>query len=110
MFEAITQTQPDDYQSLEILKEAYSKVGKQNDALKVSRRLAEAYLNVGSYTLAMQECEAILVKEQNAPDILAMLGDIEARLQATGHAIVTGQSSMAKHGGGTNGGGSLIQL
>src|SRR5213595_1018842 len=89
MFEAITQTQPDDYQSLEILKEAYTKVGKHDEALKVSRRLAEAYFNVGSYTLAMQECEAILVKEANAPDILAMLGDIETRLQASGHAIAT---------------------
>ena len=29
MFEAITQTQPDDYQSLEILKEAYQKVGRE---------------------------------------------------------------------------------
>ena len=28
MFEVITQTQPDDYQSLEILKEAYQKVGR----------------------------------------------------------------------------------
>jgi tetratricopeptide (TPR) repeat protein len=87
MFEAITQTQPDDYQSLEILKEAYSKVGKHEEALRVSRRLAEAYFNAGSYTLAMQECEVILVKEPSAPDILAMLGDIETRLQASGQAI-----------------------
>ena len=89
MFEVITQTQPDDYQSLEILKEAYQKVGRAGDSLKTSRRLAEAYFNVGSYTLAMQECEVILLKEPNAPEILAMLGDIETRLQAAGHAIVT---------------------
>jgi tetratricopeptide (TPR) repeat protein len=106
MFEAITQTQPDDYQSLEILKEAYTKVGRHDQALKVSRRLGEAYFNVGSYTLAMQECEAILVKEPNAPDILAMLGDIETRLQATGHAIATGQAGgLAKTTDG-----SLIQI
>jgi len=107
MFEAITQTQPDDYQSLEILKEAYSKVGKLEDAMKVSRRLAEAYFSAGSYTLAMQECEAILVKEANAPDILAMLGDIETRLQASGHAIST-QHDAASAGGNTDG--SLIKL
>ena len=87
MFEVILQTQPDDYQSLEILKEAYAKVGRSSDALKTSRRLAEAYFNVGSYTLAMQECEVILLKEPNAPEILAMLGDIETRLQASGHSI-----------------------
>jgi tetratricopeptide (TPR) repeat protein len=92
MFEVILQTQPDDYQSLEILKEAYAKVGRDADSLKTSRRLAEAYFNVGSYTLAMQECEAILVKEPNAPEILAMLGDIETRLQAAGQQLAAGGS------------------
>ena len=66
---------------IEILKEAYAKVGRKADSLKTSRRLAEAYFNSGSYTMAMQECEAILVKEPNAPEILAMLGDIETRLR-----------------------------
>ena len=60
MFEVITQTQHDDYQSLEILKVAYHKLGKAEEALRISRRLAEAYFNVGSFSLAMQECEAIL--------------------------------------------------
>lgn len=87
MFEVIIQTQPDDYQSLEILKEAYAKVGRADDSLKTSRRLAEAYFNVGSYTLSMQECEVILLKEPNAPEILAMLGEIESRLQSAGHKI-----------------------
>src|SRR4030088_2439314 len=90
MFEVIIQTQPDDYQSLEILKEAYHKVGRAEDALKTSRRLAEAYFNVGSYTLAMQECEVILLKEPNAPEILAMLGEIETRLQNAGTSLVEG--------------------
>ena len=93
MFEAITQTQPDDYQSLEILKEAYQKVGRHDDALRASRRLAEAYFNAGSYTLAMQECEMILVKEANAPDILSMLGEIETRLQASGAVIASAGAS-----------------
>src|ERR1043165_10126749 len=57
MFEVILQTQPDDYQSLEILKEAYRKVGRATDSLKTSRRLAEAYFNTGSYTLAMRSEE-----------------------------------------------------
>jgi hypothetical protein len=88
MFEAITQTQPDDYQSLEILKEAYQKVGREQDFLRATRKLAEAYFSAGSYALAMQECEVILVKEPNAPEILAMLGEIETRLQASGKALV----------------------
>ena len=88
MFEAITQTQPDDYQSMEILKEAYTKVGRHDDALRASRKLAEAYFNSGSYSLALQECEVILLKQPGAPEILAMLGEIEQRLQASGEAIV----------------------
>jgi MshEN domain len=98
MFEAITQTQPDDYQSLEILKEAYAKIGKPDESLRISRRLSEAYFNVGSFTNAMQECEVILMREPNAPDILAMLGEIETRLQASGHAIAHAGASGSKNG------------
>src|SRR3989440_12151527 len=88
MFEAITQTQPEDYQSLEILREAYTKIGRHDDALRTSRKLAEAYFSAGSYTPALQQCEMILTREPNAPEILAMLGEIESRLQASGQAIV----------------------
>ena len=30
----------------------------------------------------MQECEAVLAKEPNAPEILAMLGEIESRFSS----------------------------
>jgi len=95
MFEVITRTQPDDYQSLEILKEAYSKLGRRDDCLRTSRKLAEAYFNVGSYALAMQECEMLLQHDPNAPEVLAMLGDIETRLQAAGQNVSSGG---VKHG------------
>jgi tetratricopeptide (TPR) repeat protein len=111
MFEAITQTHPDDSQSLEILKEAYQKIGKPDDSLRVCRRLAEAYFNAGSYTMALQECEAILVKEPNAPDILAMLGDLETRLQASGHAIADAANAKNQSAAGNSkDGGSLIDI
>lgn len=90
MFEVITQTQPDDYQSLEILKDAYNKIAKPEEALRISRKLAEAYFNGGSYTLAMQECENILLRNPSSPEILAMLGDIETRLQNAGESLVNG--------------------
>ena len=80
MFEVITQSQPDDYQSLETLKVAYQKLGKTADQLRTSRRLAEAYFNGGSFSLAMQECEAVLAAEPGAPEMLAMLGEIEAKV------------------------------
>ncbi|MEY2600897.1 MAG: Type secretion system protein N-terminal domain [Verrucomicrobiota bacterium] len=98
MFEAITQTQPEDYQSLEILREAYTKIGRHDDALRTSRKLAEAYFNAGSYTPALQQCEMILTREPNAPEILAMLGEIESRLQASGQAIIDKDKSMQTSG------------
>jgi Type II secretion system (T2SS), protein E, N-terminal domain len=110
MFEVITRTQPDDYQSLEILKEAYTKLGRTDDTHRTSRKLAEAYFNVGSYALAMQECEALLGHDPNAPEVLAMLGDIESRLQAAGQTLTGG----LKHGlvakAMTGGEGGLVRL
>src|SRR5216117_1446335 len=106
MFEVITRTQPDDYQSLEILKEAYTKLGRTEDTHRTSRKLAEAYFNVGSYALAMQECEALLGHDPNAPEVLAMLGDIESRLQAAGQTLTGGlkHGLIAKAMGGGEGG------
>ena len=111
MFEVITQTQPDDYQSLDILKEAYTKVGRQDEALRASRKLAEAYFNAGSYALAMQECEVLLVRDPNAPEVLAMLGEIEAKLQAAGQTMTTGGAThglVAKAYGQGQGGGLVF--
>src|SRR5205814_9249450 len=110
MFEVITRTQPDDYQSLEILKEAYTKLGRTDDTHHTSRKLAEAYFNVGSYALAMQECEALLGHDPNAPEVLAMLGDIESRLQAAGQTLTGGlkHGLIAKAMGGGEGG--LVRL
>src|ERR1700732_1793607 len=106
MFEAITQTQPDDYQSLEILKEAYRKVGREADCVRTSRRLAEAYFTGGSCALAVVGCEGVLGKEQNAPDILAMRVEMEARLQAAG---ATAAKSAGENGAGQTEG-ALIDI
>jgi tetratricopeptide (TPR) repeat protein len=112
MFEAITQTQPDDYQSLEILKEAYAKVGRNDEAFQTSHKLAEAYFNSGSYTQALQECEVILLKEPNAPEIVAMLGNIETRLQASGQALANKSSPVGGlvEAASLRGEGSLIDV
>ena len=48
MFEVITQSQPHDYQSLEILKEAYSKLGREQDFIGTSKRIALAYVQRAS--------------------------------------------------------------
>ena len=115
MFEVITQTQQDDYQSLEILKVAYQKLGKSEESLRVSRRLAEAYNNVGSFSLALQECEAVLAVEPNAPEILAMQGDIENRLLESGQTQVRratehGLIATPDHLKGQSDGAGLVEI
>ena len=62
MFEVITQANPQDCQSMEILKDAYQRVGKEQEYLAISRRLADTYVEVGQYSAAMLEYEGILQK------------------------------------------------
>lgn len=79
MFEVITQSQPHDYQSLEILKEAYSKLGRQPDVINTSKRIAQAYVQMGQYSSAILEYETILQQLPNDPDVQRALKDIESK-------------------------------
>lgn len=79
MFEVITQSQPQDYQSLEILKEAYSKLGRDQDVIKTSRRIAEAYVQLGQLSSAILEYETILQRFPNDSAVLTALKAIESR-------------------------------
>ena len=79
MFEVITQSQPHDYQSLEILKEAYSKLGRQPDVVNTSKRIAQAYVQMGQFSSAILEYETILQQIPNDPDVQAALKDIESK-------------------------------
>lgn len=82
MFEVITQANPQDTQSLEILKEAYSKLGQLKDSISMGRRLADTYMELGQYSSALLEYEGILQKEPDNADIIAALGEVEQRLHA----------------------------
>jgi hypothetical protein len=79
MFEVITQSQPQDYQSLEILKEAYAKLGREQDAIATSKRIAEAYVQLGQLSSAILEYETVLQRCPNDPDIQAALQRIESK-------------------------------
>ena len=79
MFEAITQSQPDDYQSLEILKEAYSKLSRKDDSLRVSKKLAQAYVNLGQISQAILEYEGILLEYPNDSSVIGALADLERK-------------------------------
>ncbi|MBI5772710.1 MAG: hypothetical protein HZA89_03080 [Verrucomicrobia bacterium] len=79
MFEVITQSQPQDYQSLEILKEAYSKLNREKDVVNTAKRIAEAYVQLGQLSSAIMEYETILQRFPNDPDVKKALEDIENR-------------------------------
>jgi hypothetical protein len=79
MFEVITQSQPQDYQSLEILKEAYSKLGRETEATSTSKRIAQAYVAMGQLSSAILEYESILQRHPEDPDVQAALKEIESK-------------------------------
>ena len=79
MFEVITQSQPQDYQSLEILKEAYSKLGREKDVVSTSKRIAQAYVQMGQLSSAILEYETILQRFPDDPDVKAALAQIESK-------------------------------
>jgi tetratricopeptide (TPR) repeat protein len=77
MFEVIVQSQPDDTQSLEILKEAYTKLGREADVIKTSKRIAEAYTQMGQLSSAILEYETVLQRRPNDSDVQTALRKIE---------------------------------
>src|SRR5881227_86247 len=79
MFEVITQSQPQDYQSLEILKEAYSKLGREKDVVGTSKRIAQAYMQMGQLSSAILEYETILQRYPDDPEVQSALRQIESK-------------------------------
>lgn len=82
MFEAIAVANPDDYQSLEILKEAHWKNGNQSEALRTSRQLADAYMRLGQYSSALMEYEGILEKEPELEEVREILTGLVEKLHS----------------------------
>jgi tetratricopeptide (TPR) repeat protein len=77
MFEVIVQSQPNDCQSLEILKEAYTKLGREPDVIRISKRIAEAYTQMGQLSSAILEYETVLQRQPNDADVQTALRQIE---------------------------------
>jgi tetratricopeptide (TPR) repeat protein len=76
MFEVITQSQPQDYQSLEILKEAYQKLARDEDVINTSKRIAQAYVMMGQLSSAILEYESVLQRCPDDAEVSAALGEI----------------------------------
>src|SRR5262249_19143398 len=79
MFEAVTQANPDDYQSLEILKEAYVKLGRDQDSLRVSKLIAHAHQSIGQVSQAILQYEGILQKFPNDAETKAALAELQQK-------------------------------
>ena len=82
MFEVIVQSQPTDTQSLEILKEAYTKLGREDDLVSTSKRIATAYLQQGQLSSAILEYETVLQRRPEDKDVREALKDIENKANA----------------------------
>src|SRR5438034_4118984 len=96
MFEVITQSEPHDHQSLEILKEAYSKLGRDSDVVGTSKRIAQAYVQMGQYSSAILEYETILQRFPNDPDVQAALQGIESKAHNVALEPGLGQTAFTK--------------
>jgi len=79
MFEVIAQSQPDDCQSLEILKEAYVKLGRDQEVIDTSKRIAQANVKAGQLSSAILEYESVLKRFPDDPDVQAALAEIEGK-------------------------------
>jgi len=93
MFEVIVQSQPNDTQSLEILKEAYSKLGREQDVINTSKRIAEAYMQQGQLSSAILEFETVLQRRPDDAEVQAALRSIEEK--AGGTSIEAGMEPAA---------------
>ncbi|NQU09822.1 tetratricopeptide repeat protein [bacterium] len=101
MFEAITAVQAQDYQSLEILKEAYGKLGRTEEMRGAALRLGAAYASVGQLSEALQEYESILRQFPGDDEATAALASLEASTtqlstMQTGGVPPAGETSKQK--------------
>lgn len=79
MFEVIVQSDPNDHQSLEILKEAYSKLTQTQEMVVCSKRLAKAYETSGQLSSAILEYESLLESSPDDPEVKAALNALVSR-------------------------------
>jgi hypothetical protein len=94
MFEVITQSQPHDFQSLEILREAYSKLGRERDVIGTSKRLAQAYVQSGRISSAILEYETILQCHPKDREAQGALQQLEDKANNLSVETMSGETSL----------------
>ncbi len=86
MFEVIVQANPLDTQSIEILRDAYLRLGMLKETVTLSRQLAQTFTELKQYTAAIQEYEVILKHEPDNVEIIAAMGEVEEKMHKAGVA------------------------
>lgn len=81
MFEGLVEANPQDCQSLEILKEAYQRLGLSEETLRTAQKLGAAYQELGQLSLAMLELEGVLQLAPGSLEVIGALSDLQRRLQ-----------------------------
>lgn len=104
MFEVIAQANPDDCQSLTLLKEAYQKLSRHGEVIRISELLGDAYSRIGHYEAAYEEyrsiChqvshpEKIIEKLQSVGSALGVEVDAKAILEAASQTPINNDSSL----------------
>ncbi len=99
MFGVIVQSSPNDSQSLEILKDAFVRIGQVSDAIDAARKLAEIFTQAEQYPKAVREYEYILDHEPANVEVMAALGEVEEKLRelkASGKIVGDGFDGVDK--------------
>ena len=82
MFGVIVQASPNDAQSLEILKDAFVRLGQVSEAMVAARQLAEIFTQAEQYPQAVREYEYVLDHEPANVEVMAALGEVEEKMRA----------------------------
>jgi tetratricopeptide (TPR) repeat protein len=93
MFEVIVQANPQDTQSMEILRDAYTRLGMKKESLSMIRRLAQALADTGQFSAALLEYENVLKLDPDNVEIIAAMGDVEERMHKAGQSRQSARAS-----------------
>jgi hypothetical protein len=98
MFEVIVQANPLDTQSIEILRDAYQRLGMWKESVGMSKRLAQTFTELKQYTAAVQEYEVILKHEPDNVEVIAAMGEVEEKMHKAGGGVVPAARPAPKGG------------
>ncbi len=82
MFGVIVQSSPNDPESLEILKDAFVRIGQVPEAMDAARKLGLLYAQAEHFSRAVKEYEYILDHDPANVEVMAALGEVEEKLRA----------------------------